>query len=104
MGNCVRKDYDNQWGGDYWGSPESSLLSGKRQESSGDRFSSSDGKRPVTEVKIKITKKQLGELLCMKEMHGLTLDQVLNRMINGGDRVFDFHQRSWCPALQSIPE
>ncbi|KAK1435629.1 hypothetical protein QVD17_01395 [Tagetes erecta] len=116
MGNCVRKDSGNQWGGDYWGSPESSperfLLSGepckesgKREvagdENSGDRSSSSGGK---TEVKIKITKKQLEELLGMKEMQGMTIEQVLTRLINGGDGVFDFNQRSWRPDLHSIPE
>ncbi|KAI3820530.1 hypothetical protein L1987_08078 [Smallanthus sonchifolius] len=101
MGNCVRKDSGKQRAGDYWDSPaEKSLLSGreigKRDEDS--------GKRPMKEVKIKITKKQLEELLGMKEMQGLTLEQVLTRLINGGDGVFQSNQRSWRPALQSIPE
>ncbi|KVH99142.1 uncharacterized protein LOC112514762 [Cynara cardunculus var. scolymus] len=120
MGNCVRKDSDVQWGGDDWGSPSSSpehsLLyseGGRKTEErevvgekdSDHRFSSSDGKRPpTTEVKIKITKKQLEELLGMKEMQGLTLQQVLNLLMNGGDGGFESNQRSWRPALQSIPE
>lgn len=119
MGNCVRKDSGNQWGGEYWGSPESSperfLLSGesckesvKREvagdENSGGRSCTTGGKTPATEVKIKITKKQLEELLGMKEMHGMTIEQVLTRLINGGEGVFDFNQRTWKPELYSIPE
>ncbi|KAI3673803.1 hypothetical protein L6452_39933 [Arctium lappa] len=112
MGNCIRKDSDVQWGGDDWGSPssspENSMLYSEAvvgEKDSGDRFSTSDGKRaPTTEVKIKITKKQLEELLGMKEMKGLTLQQVLNQLMNGGDGGFESDQRSWRPALESIPE
>ncbi|MFS7940676.1 hypothetical protein Hanom_Chr05g00467251 [Helianthus anomalus] len=107
MGNCVRKDSGNQRESPV-SSPEKPKLSRKRSvaadEDSGDRFCSSDVKKPTTEVKIKITKKQLEELLGMKEMHGLTLEQVLARLMNGGDRVFESNQRSWRPALPSIPE
>ncbi|KAI3686227.1 hypothetical protein L1987_79901 [Smallanthus sonchifolius] len=108
MGNCVRKDSGKQRAGDYWDSPaEKSLLSGEPHREIGKRGVARDedsGKRPTKEVKIKITKKQLEELLGMKEMQGLTLEQVLTRLINGGDGVFQSSQRSWRPALQSIPE
>ncbi|MFS7940678.1 hypothetical protein Hanom_Chr05g00467271 [Helianthus anomalus] len=110
MGNCVRKDSGNQRESPV-SSPEKPKLSRKSRKRSvaadedlGDRFCSSDVKKPTTEVKIKITKKQLEELLGMKEMHGLTLEQVLARLMNGGDRVFESNQRSWRPALPSIPE
>ncbi|KAK1407035.1 hypothetical protein QVD17_38645 [Tagetes erecta] len=104
MGNCVRTSFSNKHGD--W---ERSFLSGDSRgeirKRVGDRFSSLDGKKPMTtEVKIKISKKQLEELLGAKEMHGLTLEQVLNRLMNGGDEVVRSDQRSWRPALQSIPE
>nr|XP_043639626.1 uncharacterized protein LOC122610728 [Erigeron canadensis] len=109
MGNCVRKDSDKQWGGDYWGSPiaspEHALLSGQPcqvvQKNDQDSY-----KRPSTEtkIKIKITKKQLEKILDMKEMQGLTLQQVLDHLINGRDDGFESNQRSWRPALQSIAE
>ncbi|KAL8215738.1 hypothetical protein R6Q57_022575 [Mikania cordata] len=108
MGNCVRI-YSGEKRSP--ASEEKSLLSGEirkgdvaRDEYSGDQFSFSGSKRPTTEVKIKITKKQLEELLSMKEMHGLTLEQVLTRLMNGGDGMARSDQRSWRPKLQSIPE
>ncbi|KAK9080656.1 hypothetical protein SSX86_000414 [Deinandra increscens subsp. villosa] len=111
MGNCVS---GKKQGGDYEESPaklpEKSTFSGEphrdEEEDSGDRFSScGGGKRRTTEVKIKITKKQLEELLGMKEVQGMTVEQVLTRLINGGDGVFESAgQRSWRPALHTIPE
>ena len=60
------------------------------------------------EVKIKITKKELEELLARVDMQGVTLEHVLAQlMINGtdNDRSADMQrQRSWRPALKSIPE
>ncbi|KAL7601501.1 uncharacterized protein LOC111897385 [Lactuca sativa] len=126
MGNCLKKDYDNQWGGDYWGSPatspeeallsceprskgEKKLVAGDGDGDSDDLFSSSGGKRKrrTTEVKIKITKKQLEELLGMQEMQGLTLQQVLTQLMNSSSNInggFESNQRPWRPALHSIPE
>ena len=61
------------------------------------------------EVKIKITKKELEELLAtVDDKQGVTLEHVLSQlMINATDtdRPADMlRQRSWRPALQSIPE
>ncbi|KAK2990289.1 LOW QUALITY PROTEIN: hypothetical protein RJ640_014741 [Escallonia rubra] len=52
----------------------------------------------TTEVKIKITKKQLGELL--GKIDGLPVQQVLAQLMSAGDG-YEAHQRSWRPALQS---
>lgn len=66
--------------------------------------------RPLSgrEVKIKITKKELEQLLAKVDTQGATLEHVLAQLMNNGtdtDRPADMQrQRSWRPALQSIPE
>lgn len=69
------------------------------------------------EVKIKITKEKLEELLGKSELQGMSVDQVLSGLISASadhyyyytndslhDHVDLFHHRSWKPALQTIPE
>ncbi|GFY91681.1 hypothetical protein Acr_08g0000770 [Actinidia rufa] len=56
------------------------------------------------EVKIKVTKKQLEELLARVEAGDIAVDQVLSSLINSGDGFETQHPRSWRPSLQSIPE
>ncbi|TXG67801.1 hypothetical protein EZV62_009076 [Acer yangbiense] len=67
------------------------------------RVSSSTKTTRTTEVKIKITKKQLEELLGRAELKQLSVQQVLAQLMNVSDR-YETNQRSWRPALQSIPE
>lgn len=57
----------------------------------------------TTEVKIKITKKQLEELLGKMDVKELSVQQVLAQLINVS-HSYETHHRSWRPALQSIPE
>lgn len=58
-----------------------------------------------TEVKFKITKKQLEELLGRIDMKELSVEQVLAQlMMSVGSDRYESHQRSWRPNLQSIPE
>ena len=55
-------------------------------------------------VKITISKKELEQLVQKVDMQGMTLEQVLTRMVKGED-VYELEQhRSWKPVLQSIPE
>ncbi|KAK3199676.1 hypothetical protein Dsin_023091 [Dipteronia sinensis] len=56
-----------------------------------------------TEVKIKISKKQLEKLLGRAELKQLSVQQVLAQLMNVSDQ-YETNQRSWRPALQSIPE
>ncbi|KAK1375135.1 hypothetical protein POM88_031328 [Heracleum sosnowskyi] len=73
------------------------------------------------EVKIKITKEKLEELLGKSDLHGMPVDQIVSGLISASadhhyynyyytnDHVdiqdsLQFHHRSWRPALQTIPE
>ncbi|CAN8274264.1 unnamed protein product [Cochlearia groenlandica] len=63
------------------------------------------------EVKITMTRKEFEELMRNIQMKGLSTEEVLSKLLfDGGDQigsavdVADNHQRSWRPALQSIPE
>ncbi|KAH7662090.1 TerB-like protein [Dioscorea alata] len=59
----------------------------------------------IKEVKIKITKKQLEELLHKAEMQGLPLQQALMVLMSVGNVVgAPENGKHWRPALQSIPE
>ncbi|KAL6999298.1 hypothetical protein U1Q18_000460 [Sarracenia purpurea var. burkii] len=128
MGNCIRKEPPTQWGGEDWGSPEPEMLfSGDRSQeirlyddkptkiekeclslsstfSSPCSFPGKSAEAAGTEVKIRITKKQLEELLGTTDVRGLSVHQVLELLMSAGDRYETDHQRSWRPALQSIPE
>lgn len=108
MGNCIKKESENEWGGEYWGSPvsspENTLLEKKSFTGDKDCDDMLHTKKPTTEVKIKVTKKQLEELLGMTEMKGLSLQQVLSKLINDRSQEIESNQRSWTPNLQSIPE
>ncbi|KAJ7963826.1 DUF4228 domain protein [Quillaja saponaria] len=95
MGNCLKRGTAAEWGGEEWDFP----VKEDRKVSVGD----SETSTPAVEVKIKITKKQLEELLGRAQGKGLSVQQVLTQLINVGDR-FEAHQRSWRPALKSIPE
>jgi membrane-bound ClpP family serine protease len=99
MGNCLKhksstkyatKDDDGEW--DF--SAFEGNFAGK---------SNGAASKTTTEVKIKITKKQLEELLSKVDMKELRVEQVLAQLMNHSNG-FESLQRSWRPALQSIPE
>ena len=70
-------------------------------------YSKGSWKAKSTEVKIKITKKQLEKMLDKADLEhqdGLSVQQVLVQLMKVGAQ-FETHQRSgWRPRLQSIPE
>nr|XP_027089325.1 uncharacterized protein LOC113710488 [Coffea arabica] len=129
MGNCIIKESSTQWGGDDWGSPSPVPSEAKKTvfSSSGvgqdnklyakpmktEEESFPGGKKGAkslpssttagAEVKIKITKKQLEELLSKVDVQGKPVKEVLALLLNLGDGN-ETHPRSWRPALQSIPE
>ncbi|XP_061983095.1 uncharacterized protein LOC133702796 [Populus nigra] len=71
-----------------------------------DFTSSSSTTTTSTTVKIKITKKQLKELLGKAEVKGLSVQQILSQLMNASSdhRSYEPQQQSWRPNLQSIPE
>ncbi|KAH7837436.1 hypothetical protein Vadar_013853 [Vaccinium darrowii] len=113
MGNCVgRKKSAMVWANeddDDWEATESKKIpETEKQRLLGERSSpssssSSSAEPSGREVKIKITKKQLKELLGKVEAHSMPVDQVLSLM-DSSNQFKVQHQRSWRPSLQSIPE
>lgn len=140
MGNCLRRESGMEWAGEDWGSLESKSHHSNSMHSTKDTYdnteklkllgeirsgsdiysSSSSSSGGITglenkEVKIKISKKELEQLVeRFHGVQGLSIEQVLlSHLMNGGDyyhyhdhdlqRQWE-HQRSWRPVLQSIPE
>ncbi|EEF39374.1 uncharacterized protein LOC8282892 [Ricinus communis] len=130
MGNCLRRESSMQWGGDDWGSPapevqlfssstrhvrqenitnieEKGLLIGDNKGTTISPTSAAAAGATTSscrELKIKITKKQLEELLGRVDMNELSIEQVLVQLVKVSDSSFETHRRSWRPNLQSIPE
>ncbi|KAI8009024.1 hypothetical protein LOK49_LG07G03371 [Camellia lanceoleosa] len=106
MGNCIKKESSMQWGGEDWGSPASeTLFSGEKSYNKATNIEEKSATpASVKEVKIKITKKQLEELLGKMDVQGLSVQQMLSQLLMNGSDRFETHQRSWRPALKSIPE
>ncbi|KAI8552811.1 hypothetical protein RHMOL_Rhmol06G0297000 [Rhododendron molle] len=109
------------WAGEDWGSlaPETHFSGDKTREKfykeatdmkEEIRLLVANGKKAAaaertTQVKIKITKKQLGELLGrMDSVKGLAVEEVVALLTRAGDQFDQTHQRSRRPALKSIPE
>ncbi|XP_073129246.1 uncharacterized protein [Henckelia pumila] len=112
MGNCIVKESSMQWGGDDWGTSlarESSFSDDrtKNRYAETERTSllgvSSPPKAEGTKVKIRISKKQLSDLLRNAQVEGLSAQDVLAQLVDAGDR-FEARRPSPPAALQSIPE
>nr|XP_043625606.1 uncharacterized protein LOC122597035 [Erigeron canadensis] len=131
MGNCCLKgrsrlvwaddDENDQWV--YYSDPnlehKESLLADEKVKNhskspsvsiNGNSSSNNNGK--TREVKIKLSKKKLEELLGKVEnLHDIPMDQLLDRLIDSSEQ-FDIHdcddhyhhQHAWKPNLSSIPE
>ncbi|KAG1347352.1 putative Porphobilinogen deaminase [Cocos nucifera] len=67
-------------------------------------FEGRGGVASTTEVKVKITKKQLEQLLQRVEGRGLPIQQVLKDLLSMDEVALQERARHWRPALQSIPE
>ncbi|KAE8650133.1 hypothetical protein Csa_011778 [Cucumis sativus] len=54
----------------------------------------------TTELKIRITKRELEKLLCKVDVEELPVTELLSKLIDVGDTFESTHQRSWRPSLQ----
>lgn len=109
MGNCIRKESSMHWGGEDWGFPctvpeiNEDFYHRKTIKLEEDQFLIHSSTSVIKEVKVKITKKQLSELMGKADVQGLSVHQLLTQLMNVSER-FELHHNSWRPALQSIPE
>lgn len=92
MGNCMKKESSMQLEEDHF------LM----EENNKENVHSSTTK--IKEVKIKITKKQLSELMGKADIQGLSIHQLLTKLMNVDEGLELHHHRSWRPALHTIPE
>ncbi|QCD78319.1 uncharacterized protein LOC114188839 [Vigna unguiculata] len=93
MGNCLKSQSSCRYDSD----------DDEDWDFSADKGSFGAVSATTMEVKIKISKKQLEELLSKVDVRDLKVEQVLSQLMDhsGG---FQALQRPWRPALQSIPE
>ncbi|XP_010930018.1 uncharacterized protein [Elaeis guineensis] len=108
MGNCIDRQKETTWvDDDDWESEERPMQYCPRKELKAGEAADEREKGGVgstTEVKVKITKKQLEELLQRVEGRGLPIQQVLKDLLSMDEVSLQERARHWRPALQSIPE
>ncbi|XP_018439950.2 uncharacterized protein LOC108812242 [Raphanus sativus] len=106
MGNCLRHESETHWSGEDW---DDDFITEHEEEQDHHHSSKTtsikagetvilaqDSKPSHHEIKIRLTKKQLQNLLNQVNVHDLT----------GSDRKTEEanHHRLWTPVLHSIPE
>ncbi|KAI3456452.1 hypothetical protein Pfo_013115 [Paulownia fortunei] len=108
MGNCCRRESGMVWASvDDWDEPPPQKDPPMERECllGDDNRASPAASTPLKEqVKIKITKRELEELLASARMQDVPVDRVLSRLINAVDHSHVLRQRSWAPTLHSIAE
>ncbi|KAG1368304.1 hypothetical protein COCNU_14G007720 [Cocos nucifera] len=111
MGNCIDHQKAVTWvDDDDWDESAESPMHYSRKEKAGEVVGEEKGLlegkggAASTEVKVKISKKQLEELLQRVEGKGLPIQQVLTDLLSMGEVALQERVQHWRPALQSIPE
>lgn len=124
MGNClfcIKRDANASrnmvWDCEeyYWESPGNEATSNDENDINVERkmllpdgeergCSSSSPSPSSREFKLKLTRKELEDLVQGMEVRGLSLEEVLAKLINGNAQFQVAYHRSWRPVLQSIPE
>ncbi|KAK1260290.1 hypothetical protein QJS04_geneDACA018042 [Acorus gramineus] len=105
MGNCLDCRRSTSWADDDDGDEVYAVSSQKRLRGAEQEEETTT---IAKEVKIKITKKQLEELMREVEVQGLPVQRVIEQLLSmkAGDVVVGGGGGcgQWQPALQSIPE
>ncbi|PIA57920.1 hypothetical protein AQUCO_00500085v1 [Aquilegia coerulea] len=115
MGNCLRHGSSAICASDDWDPSISDDLATKNvlinkasrsSDSAGESLLGDDKQNVVstsTKVKIKFTRKELEELLAKIELEGLSVEQVIDKLINRRNQL-NAHKQAWTPVLACIPE
>ncbi|URE07271.1 hypothetical protein MUK42_19181 [Musa troglodytarum] len=107
MGNCSSNRVQTWVDDEDWDSPEEKTDrrgEGKATRSS-ENLKGKRGREEAKVVRIKITRKQLQELLTHADGRGLSADHVLADIMSAGVVVYRAQRRRrWRPNLQRIPE
>ncbi|CAN6457615.1 unnamed protein product [Victoria cruziana] len=123
MGNCLRTQSSRSWVGDDEEdfdliderTPELRRFIRRRSSTDGElqgkdgEFGMGDHKGRAqkamsTEVKIKVTKKQLEKLVSLVGMQGMSVEELLEKVASLRGTESQARHKHWRPALQSIPE
>ncbi|PIA57921.1 hypothetical protein AQUCO_00500086v1 [Aquilegia coerulea] len=112
MGNCIRHESSTVWAGEDW----SSVISKKPVRKDKNKMKNNLGSqkyhlqqghaknaRSSTEMKIRITKRELEDLLKEVDLEGISLEHALTRYMKVGDKCHTQDPSSQS-ALQSISE
>ncbi|PIA57919.1 hypothetical protein AQUCO_00500084v1 [Aquilegia coerulea] len=113
MGNCFRHEPSTIWAGEDWSSVISQRTTKEEEGSCNKKMRNLTAKEEsavdignvssTTKLKIRLTKKQLQELLSRVEVEGLSVEQVLFEMVDVSDE-YHIQYRSCKPALPIISE
>ncbi|XP_021860704.2 uncharacterized protein [Spinacia oleracea] len=107
MGNCLRHETKAEWAGEDW---TPAMMTDSEMKKGDDNEYCYSGSNMIKEVKVKITKKQLEELLgkmnvdVQQQKQGLSSGQILGKLVKVSVYSETTHHKSWRPRLQTIPE
>ncbi|KAK4398950.1 hypothetical protein Sango_1370500 [Sesamum angolense] len=108
MGNCCRREPAVVWASlDGWDVPEHEAPPPDQPPVGKEWLPGEDSRAPAAtkeKVKIKITKRELEELVANARMQDVPVDRVFSRLIKAVDFSNVQRQSSWAPTLRTIAE
>lgn len=106
MGNCIGLQEPVTWvdDDDDWGFTESKLPAKLQKQEEAATRNTKKKVEGSTEITIRLSKKQLEDLLRQVDAQGMPLLQVLSGLIGEPGRLEEVQERHWRPKLRTIPE